>query len=371
MNKKDYRLFTDSDVIDPLPPIYKGKIITMYPGQLNQSRNFTPGAAYAVQNLSSRVSGLRRYIFSYEGEKFRYLATRKGQRNGGFNSKLSQTKITLTFVFLTTTINRQFSFTEINNDNEEVWSESSFSIIKYNSLATRWEWLTRPVPAAGQQPGQFFVNAYTESTSNNLINTGTVDQIQWTYVSDPWNTASPEIAITSTSITKAVWYNNNSIDNLNKWPIKNVDADNEWGIRKPWQSFNPDTSQVIPDRRPDCLSDDYLNKCFQGVNLKNYDIVFVEVMWRYFVHRNSRNQILGRTDPVDWGYVGSGIRPNIHQLEWWSPKPVKMRRQKGRVYRIGGLEADTGIGGFDKVLWAQRTRVITTDYRRGGQTALE
>jgi hypothetical protein len=377
MNKKDYRLFTDSDILDPLPPVYKGPYITFYPGQLSLSMNArngriktTPGNT-SNRTVISRMSGLRRYVFRYEGNSFVYLATRKGQRNGGFNSKPTQTKIQLQLAGPGFNVGRDFSFTEINDDNEEVWTESNFSIIKYNNFANRWEWLTRPVPTPSTAPpGQFFVNAYTQATSNPLKNTGSIDQIQWTYVSDPWGTATPEIPVTTAAIESIVWYNNNSVDNLNKWPIKNVDADDEWGVRKKWQSYSYDGNTFIPDKRPDCLTNEYLTKCFQNVNIKHYDIVFVEVMWRYFAHRNNNYDIKNKICPVDWGYDESA-RVNIHDVEWWSPKPVKMRRQKGRVYRIGGLEANTGVGNFDKVLWAQRTRVITTDYRRGGQTALE
>jgi hypothetical protein len=369
MSKQDYRLFADSDVIEPLPPLYKGNTIVIYPGQLTKANNAKIGRLGNGENAraaKSNMLGLRRYIFRYEGDKFVYLATRKGQRNGGFNSKPTQTKITFNIVGPGFNVNRNFSFTEVNDDNEEIWTDSNFSIIKYNNLANRWEWLTRPVPVpSSAPPGQFFVNAYTQSTSNPLRNTRSIDQIQWTYVFDPYNTATPEVPVTETAIESLVWYNNNSIDNLNKWPIKNIDADNEWNVRKKWQSYDGGTL-FVPDKRPDCISDNYLSKCFQGINLKHYDTVFVEVMWRYFAHRNGRNPF----EPpggnlINWGY------DNIHDLEWWSPRPIKMKRQKGRVYRVGILEADTGIGGFDKVLFAQRTRVITTDYRRGGQTALE
>jgi hypothetical protein len=369
MNNQDYRLFTDSDVIDPLPPLYKGRTILIYPGQLTKATNAKSGRIGYGGNpniVKSRMLGLRRYIFRYEGNKFVYLATRKGQRNGGLNSKPSQTKINFQLSGPQFSVNRDFAFTNINDDNEEIWTESNFSIIKYNNLANRWEWLTRPVPVPPALPGQFFVNAYTQPTSNSLRNTGSIDEIQWTYVTDPWVTATPEVPVTLTTIETIVWYNNNSIDNLNKWPIKNVDADDEWGTPKKWQTFDGGT--LIPDRRPDCLNDAYLTKCFQGINLKHYDTVFVEVMWRYFSNRNDKEYT---NDLVTWGYDSQYDRESIHNVEWWSPRPVKIKRQKGRVYRIGILEADTGIGGFDKVLFAQRTRVITTDYKRGGQTALE
>ncbi len=374
MSKQDYRLFADSDVIEPLPPLYKGNTIKIYPGQLTKAQNpklGRMGLAETAQAARSKMSGLRRYIFRYEGDKFVYLATRKGQRNGGFNSKPTQTKINVNLIGPGFNINRNFSFTEVNDDNEEIWTESNFSIIKYNNLANRWEWLTRPVPVpSSASPGQFFINAYTQSTSNPLRNTGSIDQIQWTYVFDPWATATPEVPVTSTEIQSIVWYNNNSIDNLNKWPIKNVDADNQWNVRKKWHSY-VDFDTFIPDKRPDCLSDNFLSRCFQGINLKHYDIVFVEVMWRYFAHVNGKDPISGPGNGlINWGYDGND-RTSIHDLEWWSPRPIKMKRQKGRVYRVGILEANTGIGGFDKVLFAQRTRVITTNYRRGGQTALE
>jgi len=378
MEKKDYRLFVDSDTMDPLPPIYKGKKITIYPGQLVKEANFRDGrtgsAGQFPRSNKSRLSGLRRYIFRYEGDKFVYLATRKGQRNGGFNSKPSQTRISINFLVpnITNVIENTFTFTEINDDNEEIWTSSNFNRIKYNALSNRWEWQTRPVPPTGQQPGQFFINAYTQSTSNPLKDTSSADQIQWTYVNDPWNTATPEVPITVTEISALVYYNNNSLENLNKWPIKNVDADREYDqTDKKWQARDVSTGNLIPDRRPDDLNDEYLKKCFQGVNLKHYDIVFVEVVWKYFAVRNAKYDIENSDNLVNWGYQENFAREEIHDVEWWSPKPFEVKRQKGRVYRIGILEADTGIGGFDKVLFAQRTRVITTDYRRGGETALQ
>jgi hypothetical protein len=381
MSKKDYRLFVDSDIIEPLPPIYKGALITFYPGQLNKAQNPRRGDEGNDKppiSTKSKMTGLRRYVFRYEGDKFVYLATRKGQRNGGFNSKPTQRKISIGFAIpgistIIAPLIRNFSFTEINDDNEEVWTEGLNSIIKYNSLANRWEWLTRPVPVPpSAPPGQFFINAYTQSTSNPLTNTGDKDQIQWTYISDPWASATPEIPITSTTINAIVYFNNNSIENLNKWPIQNIDAskDSIDGQQLKWEASDS------PGGRPDCLSDSYLKKCFQGVNLKYYDIVFVEVVWRYFANRHSHRSIKDGGSPIDWGYGAADVFEvndprSIHNQEWWSPRPFKVKRQKGRVYRVGGLEADTGVGGIDRVIWAQRTRVITTDYKRGGQTALE
>ena len=62
---------------------------------------------------------------------------------------------------------------------------------------------------------------------------------------------------------------------------------------------------------------------------------------------------------------------NLHDVEWFSPKPFYTRRQKGRVYRIGKLAKSNSVGQYDIVTFAQRTRIVTTKWYRGGNTALE
>jgi hypothetical protein len=173
-------------------------------------------------------------------------------------------------------------------------------------------------------------------------------------------------------IKASAWYNNNDVVNLNKWPIKNTDAD--YGVYAPaskvykWQIRPNGQPPITPERRPACLTDALLFKCFHGITLKPYEIVFVEVVWKWFANRVSS---FSRTNKYwegcykgQWGY-------DVNQTEWWSPAPFKAQTQKGRIYRIGKLETNTGIGGYDTVTFAQRTRIITTKYTKGGYSALE
>ena len=351
------RLFVDSGVTDPLPPIYKGRKIRIWPGQLakrtgtfNQANGSTSG---------HRRFGLRRYIFRYEGDKFVYLATRKGQRNGGNTSTPQQSIVTFNITVPNVyNASLNFTYTGKNDNNEDVYAESANSRIRYNSALTRWEWETRPQPLTGPPTGPFYTNAYSQATTNTIKNSGAKNQIRWTYVSDPWDTATPELPATVKFGVKQ-WFNNNSVDNLNQWPITNTDMNfgKYPGITYKW---------VVPggENRPDCITDDILFKCFQGINLKNYDTVFIEVMWTWFENRRFNGKF--------WGYSPDfGTANSIHNYEWWSPKPFLTKRQKGRIYRIGILDGNNGVGNTDKVLFAQRTRVVTTKYMRGGNTALD
>jgi hypothetical protein len=361
MNEQEYnRKFVGHEEGDALPPIYKGNKVKIYPGILG--KNVKTG-----KNVRSRKRyGLRRYVFRYEGDQFVYLATRMGQRNGGNTASPLQTliafKINARVGAGTVEVIQNFNFSGKNDNGEDVYVSSANSRIRYDSAATRWVWETRPEPEDPSEPpsGPFFVNAFTEATNNSLNNAGTINQIRWTYVNDPYGVAPTQFPATVTLQVKQ-WYNNNSIDNLNKWPIQNVDAN--YGKRRnsyyKWQYITPEAGDntIIPENRPECLTDDLLFQCFKGIKLKHYSIVFVEVMWTWFENRK-------RLDEINFGY-------DIANLEWWSPRPFYQKRQKGRIYRIGILDADNGVGKTDKVIFAQRTRIVTTKYFKGGNTALD
>jgi len=353
--EKDNNTFVDSGVMEPLSPIFKGKRIKIYPGNLAKRTGNVRQSDGTIKNR--RRFGLRRYVFRYEGDKFIYLATRKGQRNGGYNSTPQQAP-TLFRLRVSGGIDTgilSFSYSGQNDDNEDVYTETANSRIRYNSSLNRWQWETRPATVPPAPPGgPFYVNAYSEVTSNTLKNSGINNQIRWTYVSDPYDTAQPELPASVTLKTDQ-WFNNNSLENLNSWPIRNTDMN--YG-KIPNQTYKWALPNGQPENRPECLSDDLLSKCFQGVKLNQYDTVFVEVMWTWFEYR--------RGDSKNWGYGG-----NIHNYEWWSPAPFLTRQQKGRIYRIGILDKDNGVGKTDKVLFAQRTRTVTTRYFRGGNTVLE
>jgi hypothetical protein len=468
----DPRLFTDSELSQPLPPIYKGRDVLIYPGQLAQyPANGITGSSAKTKIGKPKRSGLRRYVFRYEGGKFVYLATRKGQRNGGFTSKNAGTQLKVNMGTEGSIINnQQFAFRGKNTSGEDIWSTGPLSQFRYDSVNSRWVWETAPSPGAGQPMPALSANAFSVPTTNLLPNAGTINEIAWTYINNPYTTQTPQTPVT-VSFTPVQWYNNNDIENLNKWSIKNKDMN--YGVKKhmfyhrwqeldydfiesvrfdgwdagnglyvradknsnyfyrvvdpenwilseedylywdntqwclynltevggdcitinntPQMSMHNDGGQlwsdngyglgtatkhyaVKPEGRPDCLTDDYLNKCFAGVNLKHYDTVFVEVMWKFVCNKNYKRNI-DYFNPDRWGSRGIlnfGIPLNeISDMDWWTPRPFRTKSNKGRVYRIGILEEDTGVGGYDKVLWCQRTRTITTKYVRGGNTALE
>lgn len=366
------RKFVGNEEGKALPPIYKGNKVKIYPSII------------AKQTLTGKLRrskkryGLRRYVFRYENGQFVYLATRKGQRNGGNTARPAQTivvfKITPTGIGSET---RQFKFSGKNGDGEDVYTENANSRIRYNSSLNRWDWETRPAPVNPQDPpsGPYFTNAYSETTSNALKDSGARGQIRWTYVSDPYDTAQPELPATVSFRVKQ-WYNNNSLDNLNKWPIINADMNYgkfpnrlyKWQRTTQGNNSIPNDTIIIPENRPDCITDDLLFRCFEGIKLNHYDTVFIEVMWTWFENRKFFNPD-NISENISGGYpLGYN---NIGDFEWWSPKPFYTKRQKGRIYRIGILDKDNGVGKVDKVLFAQRTRVITTKYYRGGNNVLD
>lgn len=366
----DPRLFVDSENQEPLPPLFKGRIRKFYPGQM--VRNTNNGRRYGVytEERPFKKTGLRRYVFRYEnsptGGTFVYLATRKGQRNGGFNSRPNQTTVGITWIGSGINVASTFSLSAIDNNQNPVYASSENSILRYDVSETRWEWETRPALSAA-----YSLNAFSSTTSNTLRNSGATNEVSWTYIENPYTTATPQLPVIAT-ITPLEWYNNNSVENLNKWPIKNNDADYNHvdpATILPWQKKDANGATIIPDRRIEGLTDDFLHRCFKGVRLKPYDTVFVEVLWKFRMNRSDFSS--STPHPPTYRTSTWGYWDRIHDHEWWSPKPFRAHVQKGRVYRIGILEGDTGPGGYDKVLWAQRTRIITTKRLRGGRTVLE
>jgi len=373
MENKDNRLFVDGQDQSPLLPIFKGKRIKIFPGQLIAGSGNASSLNINGRRRGGLKSALRRYVFRYENGTFVYLATRKGQRNGGFNSKPSQTR---GYMYITAPAALpsaigdylSFSYSGTNGSGEDIYTINDNGRIRYDSANTRWVWETRPDLSPAPPSGPYYVTAFSTSTPNTLINSGTINEISWTYVSYPFTTQTPQVPATVV-IGLLEYYKNNDVASLNKWPIKNIDADYKNGVidgtTYKWQTKGGGGG-VIPERRIDCLSDELLFRCFQGVPLKPYEIVFVEVMWNFLSNKFSRNQIFNSylASNSTWGY-------DVNQVEWWSAAPFLTQTQKGRIYRIGKLEADTGIGGYDTVTFAQRTRLVTTKYTKGGFTALE
>jgi len=378
------RKFIGNEDKPALLPVYKGARRTYYPGQLALGKSASRSGIQGNSTKKARRAkntALRRYVFKYENNTFVYLATRKGQRNGGFDSTPSKTAINvdINVAGLLITINQDFTF-KSKIDGAETWqssNESGRSRIIYDLANTRWVWQTRL-----NAVDPWYDNAFSSSTDNTLGNSGTINEVTWTYIANPYTTGTPQLPAIVT-ITKLFYYKNNSIDKLNKWPIQNVNADlkikpdedipSSEGYK--WQTGNNNSGRLP------CLSDGLLFRCFEGIPLKPYDIVFVEIVWTFFSNkvRGNAKRGHGYGPPLDevlklgqFGYKTiNGSDDGINSIEWWSPAPFKQESQKGRIYRIGKLEADTGIGGYDKVIFAQRTKIVTTRFQRGGFTALE
>jgi hypothetical protein len=347
------RLFVDSGVTKPLPPIYKGKNVKIYPGIL--SKNTTSGKG----GKNRKRHGLRRYVFRYEGDKFVYLATRKGQRNGGNTASSAQTQIILKLnaginIFVDS---YALSYQGLNESNEQVYA-SGPSRVRYSNTLNRWQLEVPSTPGPG-----FTVRAYSEVTTNTLPNSGSRNQIGWTYVAAGLPGGSTELPATVTFDTKQ-YYNNNSIENLNKWPIRNTDMNYGKFPTTLYKWQNISTGAIVPENRPECITDDLLFQCFEGIYLEHYSTVFIEVMWTYFENIKPQNY-------SSFAMIDNDSNDTFHKQEWWSPKPFYQKRQKGRIYRIGILDKDNGVNKTDKVLFAQRTRVVTTKYFKGGNTALD
>ena len=337
MNNKE---FIDSEVELNLPPLYKGSTITFYPG---------------VSNKQKGQGGLRRYVFRYENGKFVYLATRKGQLNGGYDVQ----NASVYFIYesvngLTTplTDRNPFQGMYFYRQTDTLWVENANSKLVYT--AGRWEWQTRPATTPPAPPsGPFTLQGYSSNTVNPIARAGTINQIDWYYI----NKTNSTTYNGTTFIAPQFRYNNNTVKGLNSWPITNNNADIHSNIpNRGWQ-------QTPPEGRPTCITDDILFKCFNGTKLKEYDTCFIEVRW-----------ILIRPAWYRWGsnftnnnYIRS---TQESQFEWWVPKPVTLPQQKGRIYRIGVLDADNGIGNVDTVIWAQRNKITTTTASKGGRNAL-
>lgn len=309
MNNIDNIQFVDFDGVY-LPPLWKGPTIVFYPGW-----------------SKSKHSGLRRYVFRHEKNTFVYLATRKGQRNGGIDSDTPA--LTIAWTIPGTAEGTFYNYYVYESDT--LWRQSSDNYMEYNAGTQSWEWYVRPNQGANPTPFPFVLSAYSGTTTNLLPDAGTIEQIDWysNYVV-PGGPAS-------TIIYPSFTYNNNSTENLNKWPIRNTDAryNNEPG-------------------RPKCITDDLLFKCFQGIPLKPYETVFIEVLWRKYDTQGIRDYGSGT-----YGFP-EGIREfPIYNDEWFTPAPIQIYQQKGLIYRIGKLESDTGIDKYDTVTFAQRTRVLT------------
>lgn len=300
-----HKQFVDNFVDLDLNPLYDGPLETFYP------------TTYREKRYSRIAPKLRRYVFKYNANgSFEYIATRRGQRNGGKNVSIADSQINVT---ITDPAN---NFSELKNQNFTIVNENLYTfgsnvrIVKVNG---RFLWQEKPI-----RTFVFSTFYYSDATNNPLETADKENDVNW------YQEGSNKYVVSSSS--RVVYYNNNTLAGLNSWPIQNVN---------------------LNEPRPDMLDDAYLARCFYNIPLEAYDTVFVEVVWKEFDNRTS--------------YVKSGdINSSTSNVPQWIGEPFTVPIKKGRVYRVGKLAKDNGVGGYDVVTHAQRTRIKTTSTKRGG-----
>lgn len=301
-----YKQFVDSVTDLSLCPLYKGNLITVYPTTISNC-NYT--------TVSGKTNWLRRYIFKYNSNgSFDFITTRKGQRNGGNNVTLanSQISVTITDPANNFAVLKSANFTIV--DDNLFRSGPNVRIIRSNQ---RYLWQEKP-------PRGFIFSTfyYSDATNNPLPTADKQNDVNW------YAQGTNKYVIANND--RVVYYNNNTLAGLNSWPIQN---------------------ENLNESRPEMLDDAYLARCFYDVHLEAYDIVFVEVNWKKYGVRTK------------FGISNNNVDNSTPQ---WFGEPFTVPEEKGRVYRIGKLAASNGVGEYDIVTFAQRTRIKTTSTKRGG-----
>ena len=330
--------FNDSFLNINLPPLYKGNTIETVPGRSQRRQN----------------TGLRRYIFRYENNQFTYLATQLGQRNGGNDA-------TNPGVNFEISVPGYVAPGGINYDIPPstyffAYSSPTLYVDGVNSklvyTSGRWEWQTR---AQANPPLSFTTQAYSSPTSNSLVNAGTINQIDWFYTEKDTPIDYPA----TVTITNQSFYNNDSVYKMNLWPIQN-------------KIYKSASGQDTTNPLPTCVTQGLLQRCFQGVSLKSYEVVFIEVNWIKINFADTTLR-LGK-----WGRRNSSLRSFYTEVTngtdnycWWVPNTVNIPEEKGRIYRIGKLKEYNGNGKTDVVTWAQFTQIRTTRTNRGGNNVFK
>ena len=253
---------------------------------------------------------LRRYIFKYNSNgTFEYITARQGQRNGGNNVALADSQINVTIT------DPADNFAVLKNQNFTVVDENLYTfgsnvrILKSNE---RYLWQEKPIRT-------FVFNTlyYSDATQNPLETADKENDVNW------FQQGTDKYVVANSS--RVVYYNNNTLAALNSWPIPNTN---------------------VGDTRPEMLDDAYLARCFYNMPLEAYDIVFVEVSWKRYTNKDF----------------------SLSTLPLWLGESFTVPEDKGRVYRVGKLAASNGVGEYDVVTHAQRTRIKTTRTVRGGNT---
>jgi hypothetical protein len=305
-----YKQFVDSVADLDLCPLYKGNLVTFYPTTIRNR------AVFSTNTFKS--SKLRRYIFKYNSNgSFEFITTRRGQRNGGNNVSVENSQIS---VIITDPAN---NFAVLKSGNFNIVNENLFTAgpnVRIARVNGRFLWQEKPI--RGFIFSTFY---YSDATQNPLSIADKENDVNW------YQEGTNKYVIANND--RVVYYNNNTLAGLNSWPIQNED---------------------LGESRPEMLDDAYLSRCFHNVHLEAYDIVFVEVLWKVYTNRNT----FGRS---------YDILPEKNRPQWLG-ESFTVPEEKGRVYRIGKLAASNGVGEYDIVTFAQRTRIKTTRSKRGGET---
>lgn len=311
-----YKQFVDNTVDLSIPPLYRGALKTFYPTTIKEKTG---------------TRRMRRYIFNYKANGiFEFIATRRGQRNGGNNVKLEESQINVTI----TDPSSNYSIMASRNFNQEFTtlftSGTRFRIIYVNQ---RYLWQERPFSS------QVFDTIYqSDPTENELQDADKQGDVNWYRVSDN------KYVIANNS--RVEFYNNNTLAGLNSWPIQNQTVQIPLYQTEDNKKDSSFSTTLVTETRPEMLDDAYLARCFSRTVIEAYDTVFVEVFWKLYDNRPT-------VHPADPLWLGGAFTAPV---------------LKGRVYRIGKLFKSNGVGEYDVVTFAQRTRIKTTKTKRGGKT---
>lgn len=322
-----HKQFVDSVMDIDLPPLYRGPTKVFYPNRLSSD--------------VFHKNKILRYVFKYNSNgTFDFLAARMGQRNGGNDVKLQDSAINISI----TDPADNFSVLDAENFtpvNDSIWRFGDSKRIVY--VNGRYEWQEKQIGDL-----VFSVKYFCEPTDKDLFEADKEGDVNWFEEATP-----PRYVVAANS--RVVYYNNNTLKGLNSWPIQNANAQVQQGFITN-EYYGTDLGGMVNEVRPEPLTNSYLNRCFQNIPLQSYDTVFVEIIWNAYTNINE-----------GWRET---YGPNPDRPIWLG-QSFEVPVVKGRVYRIGKLHKDSGVGGYDVVTFAQRTRIRTTTNKRGGNNIYE
>jgi len=311
-----HKQFVDNVSDVSLPPLYRGALRTFYPSTIKRQKS---------------GDKLRRYIFNYNSNgSFDFITTRLAQRNGGNDIRPEevQVNVTITDPANNFAVLKSRNFNKIFNN---LYTFGQVTRIIYVNQIYFWQ---------ERLPGSPVFNSlyYSAPTPNVLENADKEGDVNW------FEFGTNKYVIANNS--SVGFYNNNTLVGLNNWPIKNEEVKVKQYTIQDNQNVNVFSNTLVTETRPIMLDDSYLHKCFSNVNIDAYDTVFVDVFWREYTNRTTFR----------------ASRP------MWIGEPFTAPVLKGRVYRVGTLAKSNGVGEYDVVTYAQRTKIKTTRRKRGGNT---